>query len=258
MKFKVANSHKLLTSTIKEVIASFDSNGTVLYEGRNVVKIFDLDGRRINIKRFRKPNLMNQVAYRFFRKSKAQRSFEYAQRLQENEVGTPFPIAYLEEYTTLGLGYSYYVSQQLDCDYTFRALIHDDTILNKEIVLQEYTQYVYHMHERGIYFLDNSPGNTLITKKGTKHEFALVDLNRMKFYDIPYQDRLQNFERLAPVKWIYEIMGAEYARLSGTNARETIDAMWNYTVAFQEKFHRKRRFKKSVKSLFKFKSSSHS
>jgi hypothetical protein len=250
MKLVTTSSYKKLTNAVQQAMISFEISGTVLYQGRNVVKILEIAGERINIKRFRKPNLLNQFVYRFFRKSKAQRSFEYAKRLQDSQVGTPYPIAYAEQYTVWGLGYSYYFSQQLDCDFTFRALIYDDSIINREEILKYYVAYVFHMHEQGIYFLDNSPGNTLITKNASGYEFALVDLNRMRFYDIPYDDRLQNFERLAPVKWMYDIMGAEYARLSGTNPQEAIDKMWGFTEKFQEKFHRKRAAKNKIKGFF--------
>ncbi|MDP5077190.1 MAG: Kdo domain containing protein [Nonlabens sp.] len=248
MKLVTVTSYKNATSAIEQALENFQHSGTVLYQGRNVVKILQVGKERMNIKRFRKPNLLNQFVYRFLRKSKAHRSFEYAQRLQENGVGTPYPVAYCEQFTTLGLSYSYYFSQQVDCDFTFRALIHDDTIENREEILKQYVAFVFHMHEKGIYFLDNSPGNTLITKVGDNYQFALVDLNRMKFYDIPYVERLQNFERLAPVKWMYEIMGAEYARLSGTNAQEAIDQMWQFTEQFQYKWHRKERRKKAIKA----------
>jgi hypothetical protein len=60
---------------------------------------------------------------------------------------------------------------------------------------------------------------------------------------------LKNFERLAPYKWMYDIMGKEYASLSGRDEKETIDVMWRYTHKFQEAFYRKKRFKKRWKKI---------
>ena len=188
---------------------------------------------------------MNRVVYRFFRKSKAQRSFEFAQRLLDHNVGTPQPIAYFEEFKGLGLGASFYISKQLDVDFTFRELIQDDSVTDKENILRSYTRFLYHMHECGIYFMDNSLGNTLITKTATGYEFAVVDLNRMKFYDIPWEDRMLNFARLSPEKWPFEIMGDEYSQLSRKrNSKDTTDQMWYYAQKFQDKFTRKKRLKK--------------
>lgn len=251
MKIVVASKHTELSKTVEECISHFDKKGAVLYQGRNVVKVFETPGLSINIKRFKKPNLINSLAYKFVRKSKAQRSFEYANILLEKNIGTPDPIAYFEESSFTEFGYSYYVSEHLDADFTYRELIHNEDIKNREDFLRQYTRFVFKMHEAGVFFMDNSPGNTLIKMEGQKASFYLVDLNRMKFYTIPFEDRLRNFERLSPEKWMYDIMGTEYASLIGKNPEEIIDAMWNYTQEFQEKFHRKKRFKKKLKSIFK-------
>jgi hypothetical protein len=141
------------------------------------------------------------------------------------------------------------VSAHLKVDFTFRALIYDERIENREDILRQYTRFVYKIHEAGVYFMDNSPGNTLIIMEGKIASFFLVDLNRMKFHTVPYEDRLKNFERLSPEKWMYEIMGDEYARILGKNSMEVIEKMWNYTEQFQEKFHKKKRFKKKLKAL---------
>jgi tRNA A-37 threonylcarbamoyl transferase component Bud32 len=251
MKGTVSSKHLELAKFIDESISNFDSQGIVLYEGRNVVKVFDLSGMSINIKRFKKPNLVNSFAYRFVRKSKAQRSFEYARILLEKGIETPDPIAYFENYSSTNFKYSYYVAAHFNADFTYRELIHDGSIENREDILRQYTRFVHKMHEAGVYFMDNSPGNTLIAMDGKIASFFLVDLNRMKFYDIPYEDRLKNFERLSPEKWMYEIMGDEYAILLGKNSKEVIEKMWNYTQQFQEKFHRKKELKKKLKAFFK-------
>lgn len=240
-------------ATIAHIIDHFDQLGQVIYDGRNTVKKFDIDGKWYNCKRFKKPNIINKMVYRFIRKPKAQRSFEYAQRLLEKKIGTPRPVAYAIDIDGLGLGYSYYISDQLEADFTFRELINDDSIKDKERILRSYTAFMYKMHEAGVYFMDNSPGNTLIFRdQQGDYQFALVDLNRMKFYDIPWQDRLRNFERLSPQRWMYEVMGDEYSLLSQKpNSNQTIEQMWVYTQEFQRKFQRKKRFKKRLKSLFK-------
>lgn len=251
MKSLYQESYVYLKDAIQNAIERFDTIGRSLHDGRNVVKVIEIKGERLNFKRFKKPNAINKIVYRFFRKSKAQRSYEYATILKEKGIGTPDPIAYIEEKGILSFGISFYISKQLDCDFTYRELINDESIDNKEQILKEYTQFLFQMHEAGVYFLDNSPGNTLISKVGDHYKFALVDLNRMKFYDIPWGDRLKNFERLSPQKWMYEIMGLEYATLSRKRPEETISQMWQYTQDFQEAFHRKKRFKKKWKSLIK-------
>ena len=72
----------------------------------------------------------------------------------------------------------------------------------------------------------------------------------MKFYDIPYEDRLKNFERLSPKKWMYEVMGTAYAQLSDADVDKTIESMWKHTLEFQKAFHKKKRLKRKLKRIF--------
>ena len=56
---------------------------------RNIIKLFELEGKTVNVKSFKIPNLVNKIAYKYFRKSKARRSFEYATLLFEKAICIP-------------------------------------------------------------------------------------------------------------------------------------------------------------------------
>lgn len=188
---------------IISLVNSFDTNGKLLYGGsRNAIKTFEINNLIINIKSFKVPNLINKIAYKYFRKSKARRSFEFANILLENKIGTPQPIAYFENSNFLGLKDSYYVSEHLDCDLTFRELVQIPDFPENEIILRQFTRFSYDLHQKGIEFLDHSPGNTLI-KKGNNgnYEFFLVDLNRMEFHkSMSFEVRMKNLCRLTHKK----------------------------------------------------------
>jgi hypothetical protein len=110
-------SFKIAKKEIIFNINNFDSEGILFGDGqRNKIKLFELEGKTINIKSFKIPHLINKIAYKYFRKSKARRSFEYATTLLEKGIGTPQPIAYFENYDIIGLKDSYYVSEHLNCD----------------------------------------------------------------------------------------------------------------------------------------------
>src|SRR5690606_33305903 len=99
---------------ISNIIENFHGQGVLFEDGkRNKIKIFDIGGIMINVKSFKIPNLFNKIAYRYFRKSKAKRSFEYANYLIKNGIGTPKPIAFFERFNALGLQDSYYMSEHL-------------------------------------------------------------------------------------------------------------------------------------------------
>ena len=95
MKVTVHKSVKNNLLKLKEFFLNFEQEGKILADGnRNQIKIFDLDDTQITIKAFKVPNFVNKIAYQYFRKSKAQRSYEYACKLLDLGVLTPFPVGY--------------------------------------------------------------------------------------------------------------------------------------------------------------------
>ncbi|MCF7568224.1 Kdo domain containing protein [Sabulilitoribacter arenilitoris] len=231
-----------------DIIANFDSKGENFgNQDRNSLKLFRLNNETINVKSFRIPNIINQIAYRFFRKSKAQRSFEYANKLKNLNIGTPQPIAYYEFKTPFLFKKSYYISEQIDCDYTYRELTTDFNIPNYNEVLRGFTRFTFNLHEKGVHFLDHSPGNTLIKKTENGYDFYLVDLNRMEFKTLDFETRIKNFSKLTIHKSMVEVMSDEYAKCSGKDYETIFNLMWKETKTFQEKYHRKRRLKKKLK-----------
>lgn len=232
------------------LIQNFDNSGRFFDDRkRNQIKLFDFEGKTINIKSFKKPNLINKIVYKFFRKSKAKRSFEYANILLDKNIGTPQPIAYQENYDFIGLTTSYYVSEHLDVDLTYREISQDFSYPDTENILKQFIQFSYKLHQNGIEFLDHSPGNTLIKKISEKqYEFFLVDLNRMRFHEkMDFETRMKNLARLTPKKEIVEFMSNEYSEISGENFEKVFERMWFYTSEFQRKHFRKQRIKKKLK-----------
>ena len=142
---------------------------------------------------------------------------------------------------------SFYVSEQLDCDMTYRELTKDFNIPDYDNILRAFTRFTFSLHEKEINFLDHSPGNTLIKKSEDKYDFYLVDLNRMIFGPLDFETRIKNFSRLTIHKSMVEVMSDEYAKCSGGDYNKIFNLMWQETEIFQEKFHRKKRLKKKLK-----------
>lgn len=234
---------------IEKCIANFKTSGTFLYDGtRNSIKNFDLDAQTICIKGFKKPNLFNKIIYTYFRKSKAARSFAYANLFLEKGIGTPEPIAYFEERDSIGLKNSFYVCEYIDCDLRFRELLDVKDEVLRSTVLKKFTQFTFKIHENNINFKDHSAGNTLIKKNGDAYNFYLVDLNRTSFdTEMSFEARMRNFSKLTSRKEIIEIMSQEYALLYQKNATEVFRLMWHYTQEFQHNFKRKRKWKQLLK-----------
>ena len=240
---------QFLENSVKNFIQSFHSSGTLLVKGnRNTIRLFPVDAFTLNIKAFKVPHLLNQIIYKYIRPSKARRSFEYATLLLEKEIGTPQPVAFVENFSTFGLVDSYYISEHINADLTFRELVEISDFKNHEQILRAFTRFCFKIHENGIEFLDHSPGNTLIKITPNDYEFYLVDLNRMKFHDeMTFDQRMKNLSRLTPKKEMVAVMSNEYSKLYNVAEAKIFDKMWGYTEAFQSKFHRKAALKKSFK-----------
>jgi hypothetical protein len=248
--FKIDSKFHSIKELILDNIVNFNSKGRVLVNGqRNAIKLFDVDDITLNIKSFKKPNLINKIVYRYFRKSKASRSFEFASKLMKMQIGTPQPVAFFEHFDLVGLNESYYVCEHLENVFEFRAIVQNEDFTNREEIIRQFTRFTFQMHQNGVEFLDHSPGNTLIKDYyNGSYSFYLVDLNRMKFHNtIDFQTRMKNLSKITHKKDMIEVMSNEYAKLSGEPEAVVFEAMWKLTSDFQFRFHRKKRLKKKLK-----------
>lgn len=228
---------------------NFHRDGQLVVKGsRNIIKTNYLDGEKVNIKYFKKPNFFNAIVYSAIRPSKAKRSFEYAEYLLKNGILTPEPLAYIEEKSAAGLGESYYICRHIDYDFTFRELIHDPLFPNRKAILEQFTEFTYKMHEARINFLDHSPGNTLIVdKKDGTYDFYLIDLNRMKFEDMGIEARMDNFKKLWPSRTMVKIIATKYAELAGRPYEELHAILLKSTLDFKRKITKKKYLKRKLK-----------
>ncbi|MEW7292726.1 lipopolysaccharide kinase InaA family protein [Aquimarina sp. 2304DJ70-9] len=246
-RFVVHSSQTLLKPEIRNAIDNFEAYEDILGEAeRNVIKIVTINDKKYTIKSFKVPNIINQVAYRFFRKSKAERSFSYANKLLKLGINTPFPVAYDLYMSSFLFKRSYYVSDLVDCDLTYRELTTDFSIPDYDKILRAFTRFTFKLHEKGINFLDHSPGNTLIKREGDGYEFYLVDLNRMQFGEMDFNTRIKNFVKLTIHESMVKTMSNEYAKCTGEDEKKIFDLMWKYTREFQHRFYRKIRLKKRI------------
>jgi hypothetical protein len=229
------------TEQFRDLLQHFDGRGELVADGdRNVIKRMIVEGEPFSIKKFKTPNLFQGLVYQFLRKSKAKRSYEYAQKLINFGVKTPFPVGYSEQFG-FGLKESYYISKHLDYDFDFRVLNHHPKWPNREEILRQFAAFTFQLHENGINFLDHSPGNTLIKDVGDgNYDFYLIDLNRMCFEPMDFNKRMHNFRRMWLSKTMINVMAPVYAELNGTTSEETHALMTQYSRQFQKKVNGKK------------------
>lgn len=246
MNFVLSEAYTQYKDNILSILNNFKNEGVLVGHGnRNTVKYFIVDDLKFNFKSFKQHNIINRHVYKYYRKSKSRRSYEYAQMLLDKGFFTPKPIAFIENHDFIGVTSSYYVSKQLEDVFTLTDVFSDSNFTDREKIIKAYTKLIFDLHENGIEFIDNASGNFLVKKNGSEYRFFLVDLNRMNFYkEISISKRLQNFERLTNDLEIIKLISAEYANLSG----QTSDFCYNKIVDFAKK----KAFKLKVKKILKF------
>ena len=235
---------------LKKIVENFDTSGEMFADGkRNKIKLFEIDGKILNVKSFKKPIIINQIIYKYFRKSKAKRSFENAIKLLDLEVKTPKPIEYIEFFNLIGLQKSFYVCEHIKVDFTFLDVLHLEEGEIKSDLIRRFSKFTFDLHEKGIEFLDHSPGNTLFVKNGSEFDLYLVDLNRMEFHkSISFETRIKNLSRIASTENIIKIISDEYVLYyNHVNKSKFHEKLWQGTEQFQKEFYRKINLKKKLK-----------
>ena len=233
-------------TALRNLIANFTTWGEDFFRGdRNVIKTFQLDGGKVvNVKSFRRPNLINRIVYKYFRRPKASRSFHHSRKLLDRGIKVPQPIAFFEKFNAYSITESYYISEQIYPDILFLTLLLNPGDPRYDEVVRQFAGFAYRMHEKGIEFRDFSPGNVLVMVREDGYEFYLVDLNRMAFHEeISLEKRLKNFERLPPEERLIRLISEEYALLARRPFEEIYEGIAGATHAFRMKFELRRKMK---------------
>lgn len=242
-KLQINEKYKNFNNDLLNIQEIFNDSKQSIHKARNELKIIELQGIKCVVKSFKVPHLLNRIAYTFFRDGKAKKSFLNATKLIDWEVNTPEPIGIIEFYKSALLSESYFISIYEPYDFTIREVFHHkvEHITN---ILKEFTAFTYAIHQKGVWHVDYSLGNILITKENDAYKFSLVDINRMQFKDISVKKGLKNFNKFwAKDKNDLIIIAKEYARLSNFNEDEAITIVQEEAKSLEATTNLKRRLK---------------
>ncbi|MEA2019082.1 MAG: lipopolysaccharide kinase InaA family protein [Campylobacterota bacterium] len=231
---------------IENIEKKFQTNDNLIHNARNQLKIIDFDGIDTVVKSFKIPNFINKIIYTFFKPSKAKKSFINSKKLIELDINTPKPIAYVEHKKFGLLDKSFFITEREKYDFTIREVFHHKVDKHEDI-LKEFARFTYDLHQKGVWHVDYSLGNILITKQEDGYKFSIIDINRMIFKNISANEGLKNFNKFwAKDENDLKIMADEYAKLSGFNEDEAFNIIKIEAQKVMDFKNSKKKFKKLV------------
>jgi len=215
-------------------------NNIVIQKGRNIIKKVEYQKEEYIVKFFKEPNIINKIAYKTFKKSKAHKSYFNSLKISNF---TPSPIAFIE-FSKFGLlQESYFISEHFNYNFTIREPLLRENYPQKKEILKAFAKFTFELHENKILHQDYSPGNILIKKEDNIFIFKIVDINRMQFKPLDLKTRLKNFSKLWAKDEDLAIIIKEYATLIKADEESCLKIAVKYS-----KQHKKRKnFKKTLK-----------
>lgn len=224
-KVGITPGYETLRSHIAALPVTFEQNENLVFMNRNAIKRFIWEGERYIVKSFQRPHLLNRLIYRFFRSTKAERSFFWAQRLRNIGVGSPEPIGYCVTGGLFFLGKTYYVSRESSLRYNYRDIL-DLEAYEQVAPLRAIATATARIHNSGWLHTDYSGGNILWDydiQGNIQVEF--IDLNRMRHRKVSLELGCANFERLEASPVIHHILAKTYAQCRGLDVEACETAM---------------------------------
>ena len=233
------STHELDLETLEN---AFHASTNIIQDNRNVIKKVTLSDQQTVVKSFKPPNLLQGLIYRYFRKTKARRSYEYSESLKTKAIDTPKALGYVEIFNRFRLCNSYFISNSLNYDFLIRDIINEPSF-HRDSILKQFTQFTFNMHQKGVLHLDYSLGNIAITKENDDCRFYLFDINRMRFGKVSPLDGIKNFSRISSNPSIIKLLSSEYAKLAEMAEKKAHDILSFESKKTVNYFARKRKLK---------------
>ena len=204
--------------TLRDFEEDFFQNQNILNDDRNIIKVMKLGEVETVIKSFKTPNLFQAIIYKFFRKSKAKRSFENSKLLKGRGVNVPEPLGYIEVFDSFRLKQSYFISSRLEYDFTLDFATEKKSEDYRRI-LENFIHFTHDLHKKNILHLDYGVGNICIQKHKEEYKFFLVDLNRLRDGVVSSERGFKNLAHISKDPEINKILSDEYSKRITGNFR---------------------------------------
>ena len=231
--------------SLEDFERSFEENQNIIKNNRNIIKKLRFGDTETVTKSFKRPNFIQGIIYKFFRKTKARRSFEHSLLLNQKGIKTPEPLCYIEVFDSFRLRQSYYISRQINYDFTLEFATQKEA-KDHRAILNSFIDFTYNLHEKNIMHLDYVVGNICVKKKEDGYDFFLVDLNRLYKGTVNSKTGVKNLKRISRDPEIIKILAEEYANKSS----DSLSDFNNYLMGAVNRNFKRSKLKRFIKNIF--------
>lgn len=268
MNLTVNPKYKSLRSFISKVPDTFydKSTGERLYWQRNQVKRYEIEGISCVVKSFKRPNIIQKLAYTFWRPSKAKRAFLFAHKLRSMQIDTPEEIAYIETFKYGLIDRSYFISLSTE-DNNVSTGLYSGTTTSQNVetidaqeaknfnrpLAEALTSFLLEVQDKGVLHGDLNLTNILYRETEPKnYHFSFIDINRTTFVKNPDKEtRLKNLVRITEPRVLFSFILRHYAQLKQWDPIATQTRGLELLDNFIAKRARKARLKGRTRKLVK-------
>ena len=196
---------------VQKLPEAFANDGEIIHNARNQIRVFNINGHKINVKKFCIPPIVNRILYSLgWRTPKALTTYRNAQEILKRGFHTPAPYGYRIERNGGLINFSYFISEQMENMHQIRDGGNDPALI------KAVAAYTAQLHAKGMFHRDFTPGNILYRVENGTYYFTLVDINRFRFFDGPTPRKfvLRNLMQPFPQDELLKVFVKEYQKVA--------------------------------------------
>lgn len=210
-----------LVRFIDQIPNRFEKEGKIIYNRRNQIRVFNVSGQQINVKKFAISSIFNRFLYSFgIRTPKVKSAYKNALKIIRRGIDTPRPLGFILERKHFLIQHSYLITQQIQ-----NQRIIPRTNPNITLV-KSVARYTALLHKKGLLHCDYTPNNILFCRQHNAYHFTLVDVNQFRFYrkEVPLSQALPYLINLFIDEENLTLFISEYATQRQADVKKCVQA----------------------------------
>ncbi len=227
MRIILNPKYKHLQEYLEHIDEHFEHEGHEIHRDRNVIRLLQVDGLTLCVKRFGKISLPARVATKFrVRTSRARKAYVRPLQLKERGFESPEPVAFIRYSTGLISSVSYFVSLKSKYRYSMADIMNFEPE-ERDNIIKAFAEYAANLHTNGFLHRDFSASNILFdrieSKISNRIHFSLIDTNSMRCNrSVSVKKGCSNFARLVGDENFFRHLGECYATARNANSDDCI------------------------------------